>query len=222
MKTNELIQRLSRDLRPVEPLWRPGSRAVIWLIVAAVYVAVLTAVLANGVTVSGLELASPRVWLPQVAAIATSLLASWAAFASVIPGRSRRPAVLAVIGAAAWFSAVVAAARWHSDVATIVSARHEMACVGVIVLGGAPVVVAMAAMLRRGAAFTPATTGAFAALAVGVLMNIGACFWRPHAVDDITLVWHGGAILALVLACALAARLVPTAIGARLSRSSLS
>ncbi len=219
MNTNELIQRLSRDLPPVEPLWRPGSRAVVWLIVAAIYVAALTALLANGVTVSGLGLASPRIWVPQVAAIATSLLASWAAFASVIPGHSRRPAVLASIGAAAWLAAVLVASRWHSDVATIVSARHETACVGLIVLGGAPVVAAMAAMLRRGAAFTPGTTAAFAALAAGALMNIGACFWRPHAVDDVTLVWHGGAILALVLACAFGARLVPTALGARLRRS---
>lgn len=218
MNTNELIQRLSRDLAPVEPLWRPGSRAAAWLLVAAVYVAVLTALLAN----SGppIDLASPRVWLPHVAAIAASLLASWAAFASVIPGHSRRPAILAVVGALAWFAAVVVDSHWHSDVATIVAARHEMACVGVIVLGGAPVLVAMAAMLRRGATFTPGTTAAFAALAVGALTNIGACFWRPHAVDDVTLFWHGGAILALVLVCAFGARLVPTAIGARLSRSS--
>ncbi len=34
----------------------------------------------------------------------------------------------------------------------------------------------------------------------GPLTNVGASFWRAHAVDDVTLVWHGGAILALVLA----------------------
>ena len=143
-----------------------------WLLVAAVYVVVLTALLAGGG--APIDLASPRVWLPHVAAIAASLLASWAAFASVIPGHSRRPAILAVVGALAWFAAVVVASRWHSDVATIVAARHEMACVGVIVLGGAPVLVAMAAMLRRGATFTPGTTAAFAALAIGALTNIGA------------------------------------------------
>jgi hypothetical protein len=217
MNTNELIQRLSRDLSPVEPLWRPERRATVWMAVAAIYVAVLTALLAK--SGAGVDLASPRVWLPHVAAIATGLLASWAAFASTIPGHSRRPGVLAAIGALVWFAVVVVASRWHSDAATIVAARHEVACVGVIVLGGAPMLVAMAVMLRRGASFTPGTTAAFAALAVGALMNIGACFWRPHAVDDVTLVWHGGAILALVLACALGASLVPTAFRARLNRS---
>ena len=217
MNTNELIQRLSRDLAPVEPLWRPGSRAVAWLLAAAIYVVVLTALLAK--SGSPLELASPRVWLPHLAAIATCLLASWAAFASVIPGHSRGPAVWAALAALVWITTVVVASQWHSDVATIVAARHEAACVAVIVLGGAPLLVAMVAMLRRGAPFTPGTTAAFAALAVGAITNISACFWRPHPVDDVTLVWHGGAILVLVLACVLGARLVPTAVGARLDPS---
>jgi hypothetical protein len=214
MNTNELIQRLSSDLTPVQPLWRPGRRALAWLALAAVYVAVLTGLLAR--SGAPLDFASPQIWLPHVAAISASLLASWAAFASVIPGHSNRPATWAVIGALVWFAAVVVASRWHSDVATIVGARHEIACVAVIVVGGTPLLVAMAAMLRRGAPFTPVTTAALAALAVGALTNVSACFWRPHAVDDITLVWHGGAILALVLICVVAARLVPTAIGARL------
>jgi hypothetical protein len=217
MNTNELIERLSRDLAPVKPLWRPGKRAVAWLSAAAVYVAVLTVLLAKAGT--PLELAEPRVWIPHLAAIAACLLASWAAFASVIPGHSRGPAVWAAAGGLVWIASVVVASRWHSDVAEIVAARHEVACVVVIVLGGAPLLVAMAAMLRRGAPFAPGTTAAFAALAVGAITNIGACLWRPHAVDGVTLVWHGGAILVLVLACVLGARLVPTAVGARLDPS---
>jgi hypothetical protein len=216
MNTNDLIQRLTSDLAPIEPLWRPGRRAVAWLLAAAIYVVVLTALLAK--SGAPLELASPRVLLPHLAAIAACLLASWAAFASVIPGYSRGPAVWAAIGALVWIATVVVASQWHSDVATIVSARHEVACVAVIVLGGAPLLVAMSALLRRGAPFTPATTAGFAALAVGAITNISACFWRPHAVDDVTLVWHGGAIVALVLACALLARLVPSGVGARLDR----
>jgi hypothetical protein len=216
MNTDELIERLSREVPPVHPLWRPGWRAVAWLCAAAAYVVVLTVLLARSAT--PIELASPRVWLPHLVAIAAGLLASWASFASVIPGHSRLPAILAGIGTLIWIAAVVAASQWHSDIATIASARHELACVGVIVLGGLPLLLAMGAMLRRGAAFQPATTAAFAALAVGILTNIGACFWRPHAVDDVTLVWHGGAIIALVLVCAIGAQLVPTVIGARLSR----
>jgi hypothetical protein len=217
MNTNELIQSLSRDLAPVEPLWRPGRRAVAWLIAAAVYVVALTVLLAK--SGAPLELVSPRVWIPHLAAIAACLLASWAAFASVIPGHSRLPAILAAVGTVVWIATVVVASQWHSDVATIVAARHEAACVAVIVLGGAPLLVAMAVLLRRGAPFTPVTTAAFAALAVGAITNISACFWRPHPVDDVTLVWHGGAIVALVLACALLARLIPTGVGARLGRS---
>jgi hypothetical protein len=217
MNTNELIQRLSRDLTPVKPLWRPGRRAAAWLIAAAVYVAVLTVLLAK--SGAPIDFTSPRVWIPHLAAIVACLLASWAAFASVIPGHSRRPAAWAAIGALVWIATAAAASQWDSDAATIVAARHEAACVGVIVLGGAPLLVAMAAMLRRGAPFTPGTTAAFAALAVGAITNIGACFWRPHAVDNVTLAWHGGAIVALVLACAWLARFVPSGLGARSNRS---
>jgi hypothetical protein len=217
MDTNELIRSLSSHVAPVEPLWRPGKRAVAWLAGAAVYVVALTALLANGGT--PIELGSPRIWLPHVAAIAAGLLASWAAFASVIPGHSRRPAIWAAFGALVWVATVVFASRWDSDLATIVAARHESACVAVIVLGGAPPLVAMAVLLRRGAAFTPGATAALAALAAGALTNIGACFWRPHAVDDVTLVWHGGAIIALVLASAFLGWLVPAGISKRLGRS---
>ena len=217
MNTNDLIQNLSRDLAPVRPLRRPGVRAVAWIAGAAVYVAALTALLAK--TGSPIDLAEPRVWLPHLAAIAACLLASWAAFASVIPGHSRRPAAWAVIGVLVWIAAVVIASRWDADLETVVGAGHEAACVVMIIGGGAPLLVVMAVLLRRGAPFTPGATAAFAALAVGALTNIGACFWRPHAVDDVVLFWHGGAILALVLACTIGARIFPTVIGARLNRS---
>ena len=81
------------------------------------------------------------------------------------------------------------------------AARHEWWCVGVILIGGAPLLAALVVMLRRGATLTPTMTGALAAIAVGALANVAACFWRPHPNDDVTFVWHGGAILALVLLC---------------------
>src|SRR3954467_10475146 len=102
MNTNELIQRLSQDRARVEPLRRPGGRAVAWLIVAAVYVAALTALLAK--TGAPIDLSSPRIWFPHLAAIVASLLASWAAFASVIPGHSRRAAACSAIGALVWIA----------------------------------------------------------------------------------------------------------------------
>jgi hypothetical protein len=104
-----------------------------------------------------------------------------------------------------WLGSLIAAG---GEPASIVGAQHEWLCVAVILVGGAPLLAVLAAMLRRGAPLNPAVTAAFAALAVGTLANVGACVSQPHADHYVTLVWHGGAILALALACVLGARLV--------------
>jgi hypothetical protein len=61
-------------------------------------------------------------------------------------------------------------------------------------------------MLRRGAPLNPPATATLAALSVGMLGSVAACVARPHPDDAITLVWHGGAIVALALGCMWAAR----------------
>jgi hypothetical protein len=213
MDTNVLIERLARDLAPVRPLWRPAKRAAAWMLGAAAYVAALTVLLAS--QGPGVELADPRVWLPHLAALVTSSLASWAAFSSVVPGRSKRAVAWVALGALVWIATLSVASRWHSGVAAIAAAHHEWGCVGVILLGGAPLIAVLAVLLRRGAALAPGTTAACAALAVGALANVAACFWRPHAVDDVTLVWHGGALLGLLLVCALGGRFVLRGLGER-------
>jgi hypothetical protein len=206
MNTNELIEGLARSLAPVKPLWRPGKRAVAWLLGAATYVALLTLSISEHGTLS--NAGSSTLLLTQLAAVVTCFLASRAAFASVIPGYAKSVLVWPVLAAAVWLAALVWVAPWRTEPATVLAARHEWWCVGVILLGGAPLLAALVLMLRRGAAFTPTTTGALAALAVGALANVAACFWRPHPNDDISLVWHGGAVLALVLVCVCGARFV--------------
>ena len=213
MNTNELIEGLARNLAPVKPLWRPGKRAAVWVLGAAIYVAMLSLAMSAGGTLSNAE--GPRLLFTQLAAIVACFLASRAAFASVVPGYPKTVLVLPAIAALVWLAMLVGLAPWQTEPATIVAARHEWWCVGVILVGGAPLLAVLAAMLSRGAALTPIMTAAFAAIAVGALANIAACFWRPHPNDDITLVWHGGAILALVLVCVWGARFVLGALTGR-------
>ena len=206
MNTNELIDRLAQELVPVKPLWRPAKRAAAWLLGAAIYVALLTLSMSAGGPSRGV--APPGVLVSQVAAIVTCFLASRAAFASVVPGHPKTVLVWPVLAAVFWLATLIGFAPWQSEPGAILAARHEWWCVGVILVGGAPLLASMVVMLRRGAALTPTMTGALAAIAVGALANIAACFWRPHPNDDVTLVWHGGAILALVLLCVCGAAFV--------------
>jgi hypothetical protein len=147
-------------------------------------------------------------WLSQLAAVAMGVLASRAAFASVVPGASKRAWPWAMFAAAVWLGTLVFASPWSFDWATVLGATHEWLCVGFIVFGGAPLMVALAVMLRRGAPLTPGATAAFAALAVAGLANVGACLSLPHTNSAVTFAWHGGVVLALVLVAALAGHLV--------------
>lgn len=197
MNTDDLLQKLARDLEPAAPLRRPWARAGTWFAGSALYVAALA--IGMGFVKGYPDGAGVTFWAVQVAAIVTSLLASAAAFASVIPGMPSRSRSLAVAAAAVWLLALAATPKVGADWSAVSSATHEWSCVGFIVAGSAPLLVVLAWMLRRGAPLSPATTAAFAALSVAALANVGACISLPHANNAITLVWHGGVIAAVTI-----------------------
>lgn len=205
MNTNDLIDSLAEGLEPAAPLWSPGKRTLAWFLGALLYVGVLIAAMSFADKWSG---DGWLVWLPQLAAIVTGLLASGAAFASVVPGVPQRLRVWAGVAALTWLGIVLAASPAEVDWASVPGANHEWGCVGVIVVGGAPLMWALLFMLRRGAPLRPAVTGALAALTVGALTNIAACVSLPHANGAITFAWHGGVVLALVLIAAAGGHLV--------------
>jgi hypothetical protein len=206
MNTNDLIEDLARGLTPVAPLWRPGRRAAVWSICAVFYVGILVvAMSAVGPDADG---AGAGFWVSQIAAAARGLAASRAAFASVVPGLPNQSRVWAGLAALVWLGTLVASSPWDFDWATVLAASHEWVCVGFIVIGGAPLMLVLMAMLRRGAPLSPGATAAFAALAVAALANVGACLSLPHANSAVTFAWHGGVVLALAALAALTGHLV--------------
>jgi hypothetical protein len=206
MNTDDLVQDLARNLEPVAPLRRPGARAGTWFVGAALYVALLAIGmgLANGYSSDG----GLAFWAVQIAAIVTSLLASTAAFASVVPGLPNRWRGATVVAVGVWLIALVATSPAQSDWSAFLSARHEWWCVAFMVAGGAPLLAALAWVLRRGAPLRPVTTAAFAALSVAALANVGACVSLPHPNNAVTLTWHGAVIVVSVLCAAACGRLL--------------
>ena len=206
MNTSDLIENLARGLKPVTPLWRPGTRAALWSLSAIAYVGILVVGMSAGkVDSAGV---GAGLWAPQIAAIVVGLLASRAAFASVVPGLPTHAHLWAVLAALVWLGTLVAGSPWNFDWSTVLGANHEWACVGFIVIGGAPLMLVLTVMLRRGAPLKPAATAALAALGVGAMANVGACLSLPHTNNAITVVWHGGVVLALAAVAALTARLI--------------
>ncbi len=204
MNTNDLIEDLARGVKPITPLWRPGRRAAAWCFGATVYLGIV--VLAMSAVNARAGGAGAAFWVSQIAAVAMGLLASRAAFVSVVPGMSKRSHAWAVLAALVWLGTLVAASPPDFDWGTVPAASHEWMCVGFIVMAGAPLMFVLAVMLRRGAPLRPATTAAFAALAVGALANVGACLSLSHANSAITLAWHGSAVIALAAFGAFAGR----------------
>jgi hypothetical protein len=204
MNTDDLVKELARDLEPAAPLRRPTARAGAWFLGAALYVALLA--LGMGFVNAYPDGAGSTYWAGLIAAIVTSLLACAAAFASVIPGLESRSQVLAVAAAAVWVVTLAMASPADTDWSAVAGATHEWLCVGFIVAGGAPLLAVLTWMLRRGAPLKPATTAAFAALSFAALANVGACVSLPHTNNAITLVWHGGVIVAVTICAAVCGR----------------
>jgi hypothetical protein len=204
-KTDDLIADLARGLEPVRPLASPGRRAALWFVGAALYLAGLTFAL-SGFRFPAASSETAFI-VVQMIGVAAGVLAARAAFASVVPGYSERVLVWPAAATALWFAAMIAVSLGNGG-QPIFAAHHEWLCVAVILLGGSPLVAAIAIGLRKGAPLHPPMTAVLAAAAVGLLANFSACLARPHAADAATLVWHVGAVAALALVCVVGARLV--------------
>jgi hypothetical protein len=201
--TDDLIEGLTGGLKPVPRLLAPGKRAAAWSLGAVLYLALLVAAMA---LLGRAEHWPGVILVSQIAAVATGMLASAAAFASVIPGSTNPWRAWTLLAAPVWLATLIAASPGNVDWVAVTAAPHEWLCVALILFGGAPLMIVLAAMLRRGAPLTPAATAAFAALAAASLANVAACVTLPHPNGAVTFAWHGAIVLAAVLVAAACGR----------------
>ena len=204
MKTDELIDRLGRDVTVARPLPTPGMRTAGWMVWAVSYL-VLVAVMMFAVMSSARVTPTPLYLVQQGAALVTGIMAARAAFASVIPGSNSRVWVLPTVGAAVWsVSLLWAGVRDLQASGTLgVTSQSDWPCVASMTVGGLLVGFPLVWMLRRGAPLTPHLTAFLAALAALSVANIEACLTRSHAFALTVLLWHGGTVAAIVTLCAL-------------------
>ena len=98
-------EQLAADAMPVGRLPPPWRRAAIWLAVALPYVALVVLAMPPEFDVAA-ALADRRFLIEQLAALATALLAAFAAFASVVPGIDRRVLLLPLVPLAIWLASL--------------------------------------------------------------------------------------------------------------------
>jgi hypothetical protein len=204
MKTDDLIERLSRDVDVAKPLPAPGFRTAAWMVWSLCYL-VAVAVMMAALMSSTAVVATPLYFVQQGAALVTAVMAARAALASVIPGSNNRVWVIPAVGAGVWGLSLLWAGVLDLQASGTlgVTSQTDWPCVISMLVGGLVVGSPLVWMLRRGAPLTPRLTAFLAALAALSVANIEACLTRPHAFALTVLLWHGGTVAALAALCTL-------------------
>jgi hypothetical protein len=204
MQTERLIQTLVDTAKPVQPLPRPWIRSVWWLAIAIPYMALVVYVMSPRTDLMA-KVTEARFLFEQFAALATGIASAFAAFASTIPGYSRKVLLFPVPPLAAWLGALGQGciSTWIQLGSSGLTLQPDWFCFPAIVLVGAIPAVAMVVMLRRGAPLMPCTTVALGGLAAAGLGNFGLRLFHPQDASLMVLVWQVGSvfILAAISAC---------------------
>ena len=203
MDTNELIDRLSVEVRPVRRLRPPIMRLALWLLVAIPY-AVLMVLLFREHAEPGLAeiTASPRYFVEQAAALLTAATAAYAAFASLVPGSDRRVLWLPLLPLAAWLASIGQGCieDWLRLGSAALAIRADTGCLVPMLLIGIVPALTMVAMLREGAPLMPRLTVALGGLAVAGLVNFVLQLFHGGDLTIMILVWHVGFLMVATLA----------------------
>lgn len=207
MRTDELIDRLGRDVRVASPLPAPAIRTAVWMVWAVGYLVVAAAMMYAVMSSVAVSL-TPLYLVQQSVALVTGILAARAAFRSVIPGSNDRVWQLPMIGAAVWGVSLLWAGAGNLQTSGTlgVISQSDWPCVVSMTVGGVAMGAPLGWMLRRGAPLTPGLTAFLAALAALSFANVQACLTRPHAFALTVLLWHGGTVALIAALCALTGR----------------
>jgi hypothetical protein len=196
--TKELIRELTENLEPVRRQAGPCLRALMWLGVSVACIVVFLLIAPRDHDVS-LNPDDRLFMIEQAAGFATGLTAAIAAFASVVPGYSRKWAALPLLPVAIWLASLGPGCVQELNQFGIkhLPLSHNPWCVPFIVLFGAAPAVLITVMLRTGAPLTPYLTAALGGLAAAGLANVGVRIVHPEDVSIMLLVWHVGSVMAL-------------------------
>ena len=196
--TETLIAELAGETTSVRPLAQPWKRAGRWLGIA-VPSALALIIIMSAHDDWTTRLLLPRVLSEEAFALATGILASIAAFASVVPGYDRRVLLLPLAPLVLWLGAMGQGSvrEWLQLTSRGFSLQSEWVCLPGTLMAGAVPAITMAGMLRRGAPLTPRLSALLGGLASAGLGNLGVCVTHHAYANVLVLLWHVGIVTAL-------------------------
>jgi hypothetical protein len=199
----QLIAELCAELRPVRPLAPPWVRAMGWI--AAVFgLGLALASIADMGAVWRRLLMAPDMWLAELGCALCAVLAAVAAFATSVPDRSPRWALLPVPAALLWIAASGAGClrgwilpRAHTALTAAIMGEMRL-CLAFIVGISLPLSVLLVVMLRRACPLRPGLTAALGGLAAAAAAATLLSMFHPYDVTASDLVVHAVAVLTVV------------------------
>ena len=217
MNTEELIDALAADLKPVRRLLPPVWRLIGWLAVSLPVTALL--VVAMGVRPDiDAKLADPVFLTQELASLVTALLAGWAALVSCVPGE-RRWKLWAPVAPLALWMATLGRQCWDEWVRLGLSGMEfhsDLMCLPAIAMTGAVPALAIVLAVRRGSRLYTPYAVLWGSLAAAALANVGLRLFHMEDAALMVMVWQFGSVLLFTAILTLCQRyLVPV----RMARS---
>ncbi len=192
--TPELIRSLTADAAPVRRLRPPLVRAMLWLLVAALVLALIGA--SHGVRPDlAAKAREPAFVVATAASLLTGVLAAIAAFMASLPDRSRLWLLLPLPALIAWIATIGygCVAAWVGLGPGGVRLADVAECFANLVLISAPLWLALLFMLRHAARLRPAAATMMGSLAVAAITAAGLLLLHPLDASIMILVWNLGA-----------------------------
>ncbi|GLS46053.1 NrsF family protein [Methylobacterium brachythecii] len=193
-----LVDSLSADLRPVRPLAPPSMRTLGWF----------AAVLGLGAIMmpfADLHAVAERLHVPDlcvaaIGAVLTALCASFAAFQTSVPGRSRLWALLPLPPLALWIgaSSLGCLRAWIAPGSDIPDGAEIRGCMTFLVSVSLPLSVLLVLMLRRAAPMRPNLTACLAGLATAAAAAALLVPFHPHDATASDLAMHAVAVSIII------------------------
>lgn len=197
--TDRLIDALAADMRPVRPLRPPLLRAVAWLLAALAILALITALVGVRPTLAQ-DFARPAYRFEWLAALATGLVASVAAFHVSVPGRSRLWLVAPWIPFAVWVGAMGhgCLTEWVERGPDGIRIGTSLGCFLTILLSSLPLGAVMLLMVRHAGPVLPTGTATLGGLAVAALSAANLSLHHDLDVGVMVVLWHLTAVLLVI------------------------
>lgn len=200
ISTPDLIDSLVADAKPVRRLRPPVTRALCWLLFAALMLTLVA--LVHGVRPDlMLKLRQPTFVVSVTAALITAVLASTASFIASVPGRSRRWLLLPAPAVVVWMSTIGygCLTNWVSIGPDGMSPGETARCFATLAITGIPLSLVMLIMLRYVARLAPTPVVMTGSLAVAAMTAAALSLFHPLDATVMILMWNFG-VATLLLA----------------------